>query len=169
MTLLAGCGSKPAEQPDGQTTENKPTPAAKEPEPEILDMGDYTIALVDGWTGREVGGDLDLRNPNFKAADVSDDQAVILIYCRSSSSANEEVADMLERYSEKCKQLDNFICNGVEYLRITTTAGTTGTILYTSYGAFDPDSTGYIKINVGTITDFDKFLPILKTIKLASN
>jgi len=164
MTLLAGCRSKPAEQ----TSEQNPASASttKEPEAEVLDMVDYTIALVDGWIARQIGGDLELKNPMFKASDVSDEEAYILIYCRSSSGANKEIADMLERNPEKNKQLDNFICNGVEYLRMTSTAGSNNTILYTSYEKFDPDSRGYIEIKVGSIADFDKFLPILKTIKL---
>ena len=156
ITLLAGCGDKPVQQ----------TPAPTEKEAEIMDMADYTIALVDGWVGRDIGGGLDLRNPGFKASDVSDDEAYILIYSWSSGSANARIAEMIEKNPEKNEQLDNFICNGVEYLRLTTTAGTRNTILYTSYGTFNPDSRGYIEIKVGTIADFDKFLPILKTIKL---
>jgi len=133
--------------------------------PEIIDDESYALTLVDGWeVVYELGDYIELRNYNFQPSDCTDDEAVITLQCRVNGSANGKVAECLEKWPDSYEQVDNFTCNGAEYLRMTRTGGRIETNLYTSYGDFDPDSRGYIEIQVNSIADFDLFLPLLETI-----
>ena len=131
---------------------------------ELIDGYDYTLLLVDGWeVAFELGDYIELRNYTLKPSDCIDDEAIISFQCRLNGSANEKVAECIEQWPDFYKQIDNFICNGVEYLRVIRTGGRIDTNLYTSYGIFDPDSKGYIEIHVNSIEEFELFLPLLET------